>query len=133
MFNSGIDDAKLDLEKTIQGVEKEYVSILGVFASVILAFVGGMTFSTSVLNNIAKASIFRLLIVTNLLAFVLFNTIIILLKFIFVINSNKQDFPFRAKQVNIILLIFALLILISWCFSLNDMPSFLLKFFPWGY
>ena len=47
MFNSGIDDAKLDLEKTIQGVEKEYVSILGIFASVILAFVGGMTFSTS--------------------------------------------------------------------------------------
>ena len=48
-------------------------------------------------------------------------------------NGNEQNFPFRAKQVNIILLIFALLILISWCFSLNDMPSFLLKFFPWGY
>lgn len=133
MFNSGIDDAKLDLEKTIQGVEKEYVSILGIFASVILAFVGGMTFSTSVLNNIAKASIFRLLIVTDLLAFVLFNTIIILLKFIFVINDSRQNFPFSAKFMNIILLIFALFILISWCFSLNDIPSFLLKFFPWGH
>lgn len=32
-----------------------------------------------------------------------------------------------------ILLIFALFILISWCFSLNDIPSFLLKFFPWGH
>lgn len=127
------DDAKLDLEKTIQGVEKEYVSILGIFASVILAFVGGMTFSTSVLNNIAKASIFRLLIVTDLLAFVLFNTIIILLKFIFVINDSRQNFPFNAKFMNIILLIFALFILISWCFSLNDIPSFLLKFFPWGH
>lgn len=133
MFNSGIDDAKLDLEKTIQGVEKEYVSILGIFASIILAFVGGMTFSTSVLNNIAKASIFRLLIVTDLLAFVLFNTIIILLKFIFVINDSRQNFPFSAKFMNIILLIFALFILISWCFSLNDIPSFLLKFFPWGH
>lgn len=120
-------------EKTIQGVEKEYVSILGIFASIILAFVGGMTFSTSVLNNIAKASIFRLLIVTDLLAFVLFNTIIILLKFIFVINDSRQNFPFSAKFMNIILLIFALFILISWCFSLNDIPSFLLKFFPWGH
>lgn len=131
ILEKSINSAKIDLQETVKGMEREYISILGIFASIIIAFVGGMTFSTSVLNNIASVSIYRLLIVTDLLAFVLFNTIIILLKFIFAINGSGKDYSFKAKFVNCILLIFALLILIAWCFSIRYIPVFILKFLPW--
>ena len=51
IFAQRIADAKVDLHKEIKGVEKEYITILGIFASIVLAFVGSFTFSTSVLNN----------------------------------------------------------------------------------
>lgn len=131
ILEKSINSAKIDLQETVKGMEREYISILGIFASIMIAFVGGMTFSTSVLNNIASVSIYRLLIVTDLLAFVLFNTIIILLKFIFAINGSGKDYSFKAKLVNSVLLIFALLVLIAWCFSMKNIPAFILKFLPW--
>lgn len=44
-----IEEAKIGIHKEISGIEKEYISILGIFASIVLAFVGGITFSSSVL------------------------------------------------------------------------------------
>lgn len=49
IFANSIEEAKENLQKQIKGVEKEYISILGIFAAIVLAFVGGITFSTSVL------------------------------------------------------------------------------------
>lgn len=49
IFAASIEDAKDKLQQQVKGVEKEYISILGIFASIVLAFVGGITFSTSVL------------------------------------------------------------------------------------
>ena len=40
IFAQRTADAKVDLHKEIKGVEKEYITILGIFASVVLAFVG---------------------------------------------------------------------------------------------
>lgn len=57
------DKLKNDLSKA----QTDYIAILGIFASVVLAFVGGLTFSTSVLQNISNASIYRLLLVVSIL------------------------------------------------------------------
>ena len=92
IFANSIEEAKENLKKQIKGVEKEYISILGIFAAIVLAFVGGITFSTSVLQNISSVSIFRLLLVVDFLAFVLINIIYILVKFIFTINEKIQIF-----------------------------------------
>ena len=78
IFANSIKEAKENLQKEIKSVEKEYISILGIFAAIVLAFVGGITFSTSVLQNISMVSIFRLLLVIDFLAFILINTIYIL-------------------------------------------------------
>ena len=43
----------------MESSQREYIAILGIFAAVVLAFTGGIAFSTSVLNNVAKASIYR--------------------------------------------------------------------------
>ena len=43
-------------------MQSEYITILGIFASIVLAFTGGMTFSTSVLENISSPQFIVLLL-----------------------------------------------------------------------
>ena len=74
----------------IDGMQKEYISILGIFSAVILAFTGGMTFSVSVLENINKASIYRISLITLIIGLVFYNLIFILLEFIRKINNFES-------------------------------------------
>lgn len=130
IFANSIEDAKENLQKQIKGVEKEYISILGIFAAIVLAFVGGITFSTSVLQNISAVSVFRLLLVVDFLAFVLINVIYILVKFIFTINEKNTKL-FNIKALNIACLVIAMIIVISWILNVNQIPDFISQFLPW--
>lgn len=130
IFANSIEDAKNNLQKEIKGVEKEYISILGIFASIVLTFVGGITFSTSVLQNISNISIYRLLLVVDFLAFVLFNVVYILVKFIFTIN-NKDARLFDIRTINIVCAIVAALVIIGWFFSVGELQKFISIFLPW--
>ena len=98
IFAQRIVDAKVDLHKEIKGVEKEYITILGIFASIILAFVGSFTFSTSVLNNISSVGIIELSIVALLIGIVLFNLIAYLIDFLKEIN-DKNEYDVRGKKI----------------------------------
>lgn len=131
IFADSLDSAKENLQKEMKGIEKEYISILGIFASIVLAFVGGITFSTSVLQNISDSSIFRLLLVVDFLAFVLINVIYILVKFIFTINEKNLQL-FDVKNLNISCLIIAILIVLAWLFDANQLPDFISSFLPWS-
>ena len=71
-----IDKAKLaqnNVETELGKQQREYISILGIFAAVVLAFTGGIAFSTSVLNNINTASVYRILVVSLIIGLVLIN------------------------------------------------------------
>lgn len=125
-----IEAAKDDWQKQIKDTEKEYISILGIFAAVVLTFVGGITFSTSVLQSISAVSAFRLLLVVDFLAFVLINVIYILVKFIFIINDRDAKL-FNIKTLNISCLTIALVVIISWLFKANQIPDFFSNFLPW--
>lgn len=131
IFANSIEEAKENLQKQIKGIEKEYISILGIFAAIVLTFVGGITFSTSVLQNISAVSVFRLLLIVDFLAFVLINVIYILVKFIFTINE-KNEKMFSIKALNIAYIIIAIIIVISWILNANQIPYFISKFLPWG-
>ena len=96
-----------------------------------LAFVGGITFSTSVLQNISAVSAFRLLLVVDFLAFVLINIIYILVKFIFTINE-KDSTLFNIKGLNISCSLIALIVIISWLLKANQIPDFISAFLPWS-
>lgn len=72
-------------------MQRDYVTILGIFAAVIIAFVSGMTFSTSVLNNIDKVSIYRLLFIIILIALFIFNLLNLLFDFLIKINKISSD------------------------------------------
>lgn len=113
IFASKTNDTKRYIESEIRSAEKEYVTILGIFAAIVLAFVGGITFSTQVLQNISAVSIYRLLLVIALLALVLLNAIWLLLKFLLVINNNESKF-YNIYYINIGIIIIVFLIALVW-------------------
>ena len=120
ILEASIEEAKMNLTKEIKGIEKEHISILGIFASVVLAFVGGMTFSTSVLQNMMGVSIYRLLAVVDLLGFVFINVIWLLVKFVATINDKKLE-AFKIKWFNIFCIAFALIIFICWLIKIENL------------
>ncbi len=114
-----------DLKQKLNSAQQEYVAILGVFAAVILAFVGGITFSSSVLQNIASVSIYRLLLTVDLLGFILINTISLLLNFICHILGKEKKSYFPIKWVNITCFVLATLILFAWAFNFDKVSYYI--------
>lgn len=90
VFKDRIADAKIDLQKEIKGVEKEYITILGIFAAIILGFVGTFTFSTSVLNNVSDTNAFKLIGIALVVGLVFFNIIYVLIQFLREINDKVE-------------------------------------------
>lgn len=103
-------------------MQKEYITILGIFSSIVITFVAGISFSTSVLSNIDKVSIYRLSFVMVLLAIFLFNFLYLLLEFINKINYNPISNPTinatgkssTISSINGLLFIMLIIIIISW-------------------
>lgn len=127
---SSIEDTKLDLSKEIKSIEKEHISILGIFAAIVLAFVGGITFSTSVLQNINDVSVFRLLIVVDLLALILVNVIWLLVSFVSEINDKRIKF-FNIRVFNIVCLALAIVVIIAWGLNVQAIANYLYGLLPW--
>lgn len=73
----------------------QVVAILGVFAAIVLAFTGGMAFSTSALENINKSSAYRIVMVCLIIGFTFFNTIAALVlyldRLVFRITGRKKE------------------------------------------
>ena len=78
------------MKAEMKTIEREYITILGIFAAIMLAFVGSYTFSTSVLNNIGKVSLSSLLIISSLIGIVFYKLISLLLSFLYDINGKER-------------------------------------------
>lgn len=78
-----------DSHKEIKGIQKEYITILGIFAAIMLAFVGAFTFSTSVLNNLGNVPVFELITVAIIIGLVFVILIALLLDFLREINDKE--------------------------------------------
>lgn len=85
-----LDEAKIAMKVEMKTIEREYITILGIFAAIMLAFVGSYTFSTSVLNNIGKVSLSSLLIISSLIGTVFYKLISLLLSFLYDINGKER-------------------------------------------
>lgn len=108
-----ITDIQKKSEKKILNQQKEYITILGIFASIVIAFMSGTSFSSSVLSNILHTNIFKLSFVISLLGLVLVNTIYMLTRFIFIVN-DKDPTVLKPKYLDWIFIIVALISLIGY-------------------
>ena len=105
-------------------MQKEYVSILAIFAAVIGVFFSGVGFSTSVLSNIDKSSIYRILLGVTILGMFLFNLLALLLGFIREIVVNKT-WSLRVYIIgNLAFIIILTFIYVAWIFQVFGEASF---------
>lgn len=110
-----LGDKAEEIERKMEGMQKEYIAILGIFSAIVLAFVGEMAFSTSVLENMYQierteniiAIITMIGIVFANILFSLFNFVSYLVKGVNVISYHKI---FWADFVIAIFIIILLLI-----------------------
>ena len=116
--------------KEIKGIQKEYITILGIFAAIMLAFVGAFTFSTSVLNNIGKADILELVVVALVIGLVFVLLISILIDFLREINdkvirdeNGKKKWNTRVVVGISILTLLAIIVMISIGISRMSFPQ----------
>ena len=93
LTNKTIQDLKQlssHVEKRQENMQKEYITILGIFAAIVLAFTGGIVFSSSVLENIAKPSVYRITLIAFIIGLVFLILIWILTDFIRDINEKAN-------------------------------------------
>lgn len=123
------------LAKRLEKAQQEYISVLGIFATVVVTFMGGLTFSSSVLQTMQNVSTYRLIGIIALLGFIVFNLINMLMKFllittdkmnrkelgqgIFRINFQRwQNFTF-VEKINFSFFVILLLDIFAWMVDLT--------------
>ena len=78
---NGVKEVK-ELKTEVLGARKEYITILGIFAAIVLAFVAGIAFSNSTLANMHLASPYRLVFVICLIGLFTLNILNYLFDFV---------------------------------------------------
>ena len=110
-------------QDSINNAQKEYIAILGIFAAVVITFVGGIAFSTSVLQNIHQSSIYRIVFICLLIGLVLLNVICALFYFIerIVKSKDEEKKPRNSFKpfiiINVIMLVLILITFVCWSFG----------------
>lgn len=107
-MESELNKTKDELEEYVEKVDnaqKESITILGIFSAVVLAFIGGITFTSSVLSNINSVSIYRLLMLAIVIGFVFINAIWILLDYIKHINKKTRGRGWSLILIDVILIV----------------------------
>ncbi len=85
------------LSEELNKQQTQYITILGIFASIVLTFVGGLAFSTSVLSSIGKANAYRLVFVMAFIALFFGNILYLLFSFLSKISLSEEK---KDKQEN---------------------------------
>ncbi|MCZ6116924.1 hypothetical protein [Campylobacter ureolyticus] len=91
-----------DFEVETKALKRDYIAILGIFASIILAFVAGLTFSSSVLSNIDKANIYKLSFVMCMIGLFITNILYFLFSFIKDLTYKENKKNFFKKHISIL-------------------------------
>lgn len=127
-LENGLQESKRQLEEIqtqsqiiksdMKKQQTQYITILGIFASIVLAFVGGLTFSTSVLANMHQVGIYRLVFVLCFIAFFIANILHFLLSFIKDINQAQKPLFWQQGIFYFnMCIIFSLLVLLTTYFA----------------
>lgn len=88
-----------NIKNSQKDMQKDYITILGIFASIILAFTGQFAFSGSILENIGSSTVYRLVLIALIIGLVFFNLIWVLIDFIREICGKESDKVPKRKWV----------------------------------
>ena len=127
-LDSEIKKAVETFQKNIHAIERDYITILGIFSAIVFAFVASITVSSSVLQNIEKASSYRLIFIVALLAGMVVTSIYVLMQFIIAINGNKEFKGNKIKYFYGVLIGLMALIFIAWLLDLGQLRAYLASF-----
>ncbi|MGT2750601.1 hypothetical protein ACVRXF_06860 [Streptococcus orisasini] len=119
-ISAGIESTKSDLKNEIKHMEREYISILGIFSGVILAFIGDLVLTTSVLANMEDVSIYRLIAVIILIMMLLLNSLHYMFRFILKINESEERFGDKIFRINILFLVILVLNFLGWFVDIGN-------------
>lgn len=120
------------LKSKLEKSQQETITILGIFSAVVLAFMGGMSFSSSVLESMYLTNFYKVAFTCLLIGLVLVNLIYVLFAFIMHINKDR---PFKWNRVIIALdsILIALMIidLFAWAIDIKSLAVWIQKSLPW--
>lgn len=115
-----IDKAKIaqnNVEAELGKQQREYIAILGIFAAIVLAFTGGIAFSTSVLKSINTVSVYRITMVSLIIGLVLINVLFGLFYYVDRLVNGLQKNRKKLKPLlfsNAILCVLLSITIIAW-------------------
>lgn len=102
-------EVAIEVKEEASKLKVEVITVLGIFAAIVMAFTGGIAFSTSVLENMHKTSIYRIIMVLLAIGLVLVNGIYVLTEFIrSVTKVGNKDSQFIFKLNLILFLAFVI-------------------------
>lgn len=123
IVEEGISENIKEFKSELKNVEREYITILGIFSGIVLAFVGSLIFSTSVLQYINSISIYRLFFVIILIGLILINALYFLFAFILKINQHPLDLSKKLKWINFSAILILILIFFAWLFDISMLKT----------
>lgn len=119
-----IDEFSGEVKEKVQNLQHDSITILGIFASIVLTFTGGMIFSSSVLENIGNASAYRVIIIALIIGLVIINSVISLIMYIGKIVRFKDEGKKEIKEwlsenaywisVNVVFVVLVTLTYVGW-------------------
>lgn len=110
-------------------IQMQMVSVLGIFAAIILAFFGGFSYFTSVFNNLHNIELTKSILLATLLGFIIFNTVAFLLVAVShiierplkIASDEKNIYKSIFNRVNTyIAIIFIVTMMLSFCSNMNN-------------
>lgn len=95
-----------NLQTKTDGIQKQFVAVLGIFASIIMVFSGGLSFTNATLSAVAYANIFKLIAISLTVGLVLIDVCYGLFYYLdYFLNSNDRSGKFKPLwKINVILL-----------------------------
>jgi hypothetical protein len=122
-----------NLDTKLKETQKDYIAILGIFASIVLTFVTGFVFANTSFQNLNNASIYRLIIGILLVGFILINMLCLLVNFLENMNilpqlkSNDHNTLKNLKSINSIIFTLIFVTVLSWFFDIFEIKNFILQ------
>lgn len=117
---------KQEFKGELKEIEREYITILGIFSSIAFAFVTSITISSSVFQNMASVSIYKIVFIADLVLGAFLCSIHMLIRFIVALNGKNINIFSIWKIVELILCVAAIDIL-SWLINLPLLRDYLIN------